>query len=323
MLDRHLTWIDGPGGAGKTTLIERVLQSNRAKIVAALRVIPDAGIAAPVFREADEASDEVARWQEAGAPITGTLRVPEGWPEGLYGALEECDNATSVYVAEVLLIEGPLELSGNLHDTSVYVTQPLPVGEAVVVEETREVMRVDGMTALRLLAAARAGEDLGQTDAGNDAPDTPAEELPEGMRPGDIIDEETGEVVVDAFEIPDELGHWLVKVLEEGVPSKQHKHWLHRSLEGLADAKLAIVNAHSAADKGPAQRLVDELHALRRDEPLRREALGWKRGPRVVRAANLEDRRDDGTRKVIEAIKRRWRSTLGPAGREFEWDDTT
>lgn len=367
MIDRHLTWIDGPAGSGKTTLIEQIVRSNRSKEILALRIRTDASIDAPVYAEADERSPEVGRWVAAGAWAAGTLRVPVDGTRDLFHALQECENVDHLYAANVWLVEGPVEHAGALHHTLVFVTPPLAEGQTAVFEEEREVARIDGMTALRMLAAHYA-EEAGEGTADEPWPSTPPEDLPEGMRPGDI-DEETGDEIVDAFEIPDELGWQIVKILEEGVPSKQRKHWLHDELEGIADAHVVVVNAARAgepaagrpahagasagqraagaedpsaghapdatassagpeapaatppADAGAAGRLVDELQALWRDETLRYEVLGTRLGRRTILAARLPDRRDDGTRKAVAAIKRRWRDTFDHPSRSSFWDD--
>lgn len=327
MFDRHLTWIDGPAGAGKTTLVEQIVRSNRAKEIAALRIRTDPTIASPLYAAAAERSPEVGRWVAAGAGFAGTLRVPEGWSGDLLHALEECDNVELLYIADVWLVEGSIEYAAGLHDTLVFVTPPLEDGQGAVVEEEREVARIDGMTALRIIAG-RYAEEAGDPAGDEPWPSTPPEELPEGLRPGDI-DEETGEEIVDVFEIPDELGWQIVKILEEGVPSKQHKHWLLHGLEGAADAHVVVVNAVDAAqpgaarpgDDGAARRLVEELQTLWRDDTLRNEVLGSRLGRRTILAARLADRRDEGTRKAVAAIKRRWRDTFRPVRRSSLWDD--
>lgn len=143
----------------------------------------------------------------------------------------------------------------------------------------------------------------------NPSADEVDEELPYGLNVGDVVDEDDETVeVVETIELSDEVSRAIGRLLAEGRPSFRHKRWLRRDLDALWKASLVVISAGSPAAREAASRMRDEVLAVRRDEALRREVTGgpldW---PRSCFVADLRDSTDDGTRKVVQAVKRRWR----------------
>jgi len=180
----------------------------------------------------------------------------------------------------------------------VFVARP---GEPLVVEEEREVGRLGGQEALRLM--------LGLPPVDED------EELPYGLNPGDVVeeDEEAFESEV-LFELPDEVGQAITRLLEEGRPLVRRKRWLRRGWEALADVDLAVIPASGPGGREAAQRLAAEIAGVRRDDELRREVASLYGWPRSCFVADLRDPRDVGTVKAVQAVKRRWRSVFDERG---------
>jgi hypothetical protein len=86
-----------------------------------------------------------------------------------------------------------------------------------------------------------------------------------------------------------------------------------RGFEGLPEAHLAVVSAGDAGGAGDAasvEATVAAIAGLRADgallRSLRRDHVRF--GPHTVVAADLRDPRDVGTRKAVEAVKRRMRA---------------
>jgi len=132
---------------------------------------------------------------------------------------------------------------------------------------------------------------------------------------GDVVEE--GDEAFESevlFELPDEVGEAIVRLLEEGRPLVQRKRWLRRGWEALADVDLAVIATSGAGGREAAERLAAEIAGVRGDEDLRREVAGLYGWPRSWRVADLRDPRDAGTVKVVQAVKRRWRSAFEGQG---------
>jgi len=143
MRDVTLVQVVGPPGGGKTTLIERVLRSSPSRLLAAVRIVPDEAVRAPVVDPAGDA--DTVRYAAAGAWSSLRVLVPAGAPCDVFDALDACEGAC--HPASAILIEGGRVRRGDV-DAVVFVTAPLPAGVGLTVVETREVGRLDGRDAL-------------------------------------------------------------------------------------------------------------------------------------------------------------------------------
>ena len=294
MLERAYTLVTGPTGGGKTTLIERLVASNRSRWLGAVRVLEDGAVDEAVEDEAG--NNETRRWDAAGDVDARLLRVPAGWRGDYFDALEACD--PGLLAAEVVLVEGDVRFRPRELEAAVFVARP---GEPLVVEEEREVGRLSGQEALRLM--------LGLPPVDED------EELPYGLNPGDVVeeDEEAFESEV-LFELPEEAAQAINRLLEEGRPLVRRKRWLRRGWEALADVDLAVIPTAGPGGREAAERLAAEIAGVRGDEDLRREVARFYGWPRSWHVADLRDPRDAGTVKVVQAVKRRWRSAFEGQG---------
>lgn len=183
------------------------------------------------------------------------------------------------------------------------VTGPAGGGKTSLIE------RLVASNRSRWLGAVRVLEDGVVDEAVED------EELPYGLNPGNVVEESE-----EAFEsevlnqLPDEVGQSIVRLLEEGRPLVRRKHWLRRGWEALAEVDLVVIPTSGPGGSEAAQRLAAEIAGVRRDDELRREVASLYGWPRSWQVADLRDPRDAGTVKVVQAVKRRWRSAFG--GRE-------
>ena len=286
-----LVQVVGPPGGGKTSLIERVLRSSPSRLLAAAHIVPDDAVRAPVLDPAGDA--DTVRYAAAGAWSSRRVLVPAGAPCDVLDVLDACEGA--FHPASAVLIEGGRARRGDV-DAIVFVTSPLAPGVGLTVVETREVGRLDGRDALRLMAGL--------------APIASEEERAE-LEALEALDEVDGAgEVIDEFEIPDALGERILELLEHGYPVRQEVTELRPGFEGLAEAHLAVVSAGGAGDAASVEATLAAIAGLRADEALlrslRRDYVRF--GPRFVVAADLRDPRDAGTRKAVEAVKRRMRA---------------
>jgi len=283
-----LVQVVGPPGGGKTTLIERLLRSSRSRQLAAVRIVPDDAAHGPVLDP--DGDGETARYAAAGALPSQRVLVPAGERLDVLDALDACEAA--IYAADAILIEGGQARRGEV-DAVVFVTPPLAPGGALTVVETREVGRLDGRDALRLmvgLAPIESDEELAELEAIDELGD------------GDLEEE-----VVDEFEIPDAVAERILDLLEHGYPFMQEVTELRPGFEGLAEADVAVVWAGEAASVEATRAAIA---GLRGDEALVRSLHRdyVDVGPRTVVVADLRDARDAGARRALEAIKRRMRA---------------
>ena len=287
-----LVQVVGPPGGGKTTFIERLLQSSRKRVMAAVRIVVDGDVRVP---ELDPAGDaDTARYTAAGARVSQRILVPPGWPDVL-SALDASDGA--LHSADTILIEGGPVQRDDV-DAVVFVTLALAAGDSLTQVEQREIGRLDGREVLRLmvgLSPVPSEAEQAELDA--------FEALVEASDDGLLAEEE----VIESFEIPDAAAEWILELLEHGYPVNQQVTEFRPGFEALAEAQLAVVTGDDA-EAVPAT--CAAINGLRRNEALLRSLHRYHAGfgPRTVLAADLRDPRDIGTRKAVEAVKRRMRA---------------
>ena len=93
-------------------------------------------------------------------------------------------------------------------------------------------------------------------------------------------------------------------------PPAPTKHWaITAGYEGIEQAQVVVVNIRSADERPGAQRLVDDLVRLRKDEAIFQDILR-RRGHRIpitAVVADLADPGDPGLKKALARIRRAFR----------------
>jgi hypothetical protein len=95
--------------------------------------------------------------------------------------------------------------------------------------------------------------------------------------------------------------------LRQAPPSRPRLRWsLAPGYEGIESAQLVVVNARDDAERGRAERFVQEVARLRKDAAVFSDLVGLlgHRIPITAVAANLSDPRDAGLKKAIARIRR-------------------
>jgi hypothetical protein len=181
-------------------------------------------------------SAETERYTAAGAFVSHLVHLPDDPASSVWDAFDACDD--SLFGCDVILIEGGPSIGRDV-DSVVFVTPPLADGETLLVEETREVDRIDGRDALLLMLGIDP----------SDITDEPAE----------FDDDAVEEEVIETFELSDEASAAINRLLDHGMPVTHAGPWLQPGFEGLASAELAVVDARAEHDAHTARRLIETI----------------------------------------------------------------
>lgn len=121
MIERAYVWIDGPPGAGKTTLVERVIKGCREPVLA-VRVVT-----ASSKRQVGRArpTPETARFDAAGAVGSAVYRHAPGDPDAFWDS-----GVTECFSTAVVLEGAPADFVRP--DLLVHVMRPLPEGRSLL-----------------------------------------------------------------------------------------------------------------------------------------------------------------------------------------------
>lgn len=285
MIQRAFLLVTGPVGAGKTTLIEHLLRPEFRTVIVARCIRDD------TLRKPQEATPrnhhELRRYRRAGAAAAVEYRFPASHADldAFYATrfMEE--------YSEGVVLEGdpPVEYL----DLTVFVT-PVLAGQAtlfrrVTVDRTRERMKGLGQWE-RLLGSPKGTKELVRSHLG--------ETLAEHMCAPSRLEETRASMLAilqseRAAAAPDPVKRWTI------APG----------YEGIEHAQTVVVNVRAPGERRGAERLVEDLARLRKDEAIFQDILGWRghRIPITAVVANLADPHDPGLKKVLARIRRSFR----------------
>ncbi|OGF04723.1 MAG: hypothetical protein A2W00_09520 [Candidatus Eisenbacteria bacterium RBG_16_71_46] len=285
MIQRAFLLVTGPAGAGKTTLIEHLLRPELRTVIVARCIRDDA------LRKPEEATPrnhrELRRYRRAGAASAVEYRFPASHADfdAFYSTrfMEE--------YSEGVVLEGdrPVE---HL-DLTVFVT-PVLAGQAslfrrVTVDRTRERLKILGHWE-GLLESPQGTMELVRSHLG--------ETLAEHMCAPSRLEETRASMLAilqseRAVAAPDPVKRWTI------APG----------YEGIEHAGAVVANIRSVRERRGAERLVEELARLRKNEAIFQDILGWRghRIPITAVVANLADPRDPGLKKALARIARSFR----------------
>ncbi len=289
--ERTYIKVDGPARAGKTSLIERLLASNRSKTISVARFAEAESLSKPTGECSD--NDETKRFKAVGAYDTVLYRYICGQEDEAERWFWDSEFMSSNY-SDGIIVEGQWQLDFPA-DLSVFVTRPLDEDEPLLVREMREVSRLSFKDYISIVS----GMDLG---------DEPIIlEKAEGLSDGDLLAAE--DEIIDErglIEIPDEEAEILTEHIKHGVPVHKEGWFVKESHSGLAEALVVVINIHGEHERPAAERLLREIRRVREDEKIMRDILGgWvSRRSQSAYIANLADPRDKELKKALSRIKR-------------------
>lgn len=285
MRERALVHVAGPMGAGKTLLVERLLASNRSKLLMAARAVHDAASSA-VQETADSTDEELNRYLQAGASNVVRYRFPAGDrdPDAFF-----CSDFMTDY-SEGVLIEGDSPL-GFPTDLSVFVAPPLADGESLLRRVT-----VDG--------AAAHERQLDRLRALVGSPDGGAGFLRA------MVEAEFGRSLPIPGTAMDSARDSLVELLERGErggPPPPKERWgLAEGYAGIEQAQVVVINVRSRAERERGDTMLPDLARLRKDRQVFDDVIGWRGNRRPITAGvvDLADPADKGLERILTRIKR-------------------
>lgn len=290
MIHRAVIHVAGPPKAGKTTLIERLLERE------AVLAICVRGEKVPRLRREKESAPkgdpELRRYRDLGATVA-CYRFPHEDPEAFY------DSEVMGDYSEVVLIEGDCPLAWV--DLSVFVAPAPQPGESLLRRGTRDRAAGNRATADRYAAALETPEKLTSLLA---------EQLGEPMASLVLGRYGAGRAGISRDETMDEIRKAVQHSVErarKAPPPAATKHWaLEKRYEGLERAQLVVINLHPENDRARAEDLCGEIPRLRKDRVIFEDVVGLSgnRVPITAVVANLEDPRDAGLRKCLNRVKR-------------------
>jgi hypothetical protein len=285
VIHRALVHVAGPPGVGKTTLIERLLESELA-FATCIRAELD-----PRLRHEEESAPkrhpELRRYREKGAGAVALYRFPRPDSEAFY-----CSSVMEEY-SEAIFIEGDCPL--DFVDLSVFVAPAPEGGDSLLRRVPRDHAAEHRASLDRYAAAFATRETLARYLA---------EELGKPM----------ATLALRRPELLDELGASMKRGLDkvrQAPPPAPTEHWaLSERYQGLAGAQLVIVNLYGEDDRARAEKLCREIHRVRKDPPVFEDVIGvcGNRVPITAVVTNLENPQDPGWRKCSSRVRRCLRS---------------
>jgi hypothetical protein len=293
MIERAYIQVMGPPGSGKTTLVERLLESYDGWASVARCVRDDS------VREAVESSPpgdpELGRYRRSGAD--GVCRYRYSSTDANSDDFFFTDLMADP--SEAVIFEGDRPVP--YVDLAVYVAPACPEGGALLVRKVRDRAREARDQATELQEALQTPGGLETVLAQTLGPDMVA--------------------VLRAFEGPMEgLREKMTREILEGLerireapPPEPTEHWaVAEGYGGIELAQAVVVNVRDAGERERAAGMVEDLKRLRKDPEVFDEVLGVRgnRVPITALAADLSDPRDPGTRKILGRIKRSIRAAL-------------
>jgi hypothetical protein len=286
MIERTFIQIGGMPKAGKTVLVEHLLRGFDGHVSVARCIRADN------LRKPQETrpvrSVELRRYRQAGASDAVRYRFPASHADHeAFFSTELMDDFT-----DSVILEGDRPIP--YVDVSVFVADPLEAGEILLVRKTRD-------------RAREAAEEIEKVERMLEEPDGVAK----------ILEQRLGAVMASVLRRnPEELERLRAK-LRAGVdkarqapPPEPTEHWVVDSrYSGIEWAQVAVVNVRRDDQRAWADRTLDDLRRIRRDEEVFDDVLGpgGKRTPITAVVADLSDPKDPGTRKAIIRIKRSMR----------------
>jgi predicted ATPase len=291
--------VDGHPGAGKTTLIERLLESNKSRSIQASRCVARRG-SGPWKEEHPRVSGKTAsrhtelrRYLDAGAEDSSML-IYDPDKIDIDSLLSEVDAGFGTWDEWVLEAEND-EYSGA--HCSVFVLRPLPESAQLVERKEKIVGHIPLDEYLR-----HGGVKL--------LPDESVE--PVGYLPEDIdlrFDQHLPEKLAQAGMVLNEGERSRLRALiRDGVPIRSKGPELRPECSRLLAAEVVVINLHHQRECARAEATRTQILQLYSNWKLRYQ-LDFR--SRVTRAgvylANLQDAVNPETQKALAQIKRKLR----------------
>ena len=291
--------VDGHEGAGKSTLIRCLLESNKSRSIQVSLCLARPGSgrrSAESSRHAHGKSPherELNQWLDAGAIYANVLTYDPDQMD-IETLIEEADEGSEDWDEWVL--EGRNVPLSRVH-CSVFVLRPLTDSTPLV--QAKDYI-VDHMPLEEYLQYS-AGEAPGEPEECEDSSEEVVVDLP--------FDEELPDRLAAAgVELDAPEKERLRILLRDGVPIWSKRPELRAECARLPAAEVVVINTHDESEHARAEATRVQILKLFRDWDLRYK-LGFRSN--VTRPgiyiANLQDPGDAGTKAALAQIKRKLR----------------
>jgi hypothetical protein len=281
MRTRAFVHVAGPSKAGKTAFVEAMLESSDTPVIAA-RCRREDTLTQP--RESSPRTHpELRRYRQAGASSAALFRFPGDGGE--HDAFFMTELMTDY--SEGVVVEGDSPL--RFVDLRVFVAPaPGTGGELFVRRPPTEHDRTNTAVLEQVLSE------------------------PDGVI--DLLDWAGGPVLAQMGRGNEELlesvrSKLLADLRRSGGlrAAKPRARWaVADRYAGIEHAQMVVVNVRHDSDRAAAEQMAADVNRIRKDQELFADILG-RRGTRTlvtVAVANVTDREDRGTRKVLARVRR-------------------
>ena len=287
MMRSHIVpiWFEGPEESGKTTLIQRMLESNRSKRLSVARLRVQGGLEEPTLNAED--NEETRRCLDSGAEDALLMFYPEG---RRYNASVRCWEERFYYAApDGILFEGGYS-RGLRSELRVFVARPWMAAEPFLEKRKVEVARISLQDYLNLT--------VGHVPQGG-----------QEFMPDEVPSEDVEVISEEVMELPEDIAAKLSEWADEGVPIHNERWSVPDGYADLFLCDAAVINVHGARELEAAGRMAADIRRVRKDEALMRDVL--ETHSPVLRPslfiADLSDPKHGGTKQAVARIKRAFR----------------
>jgi hypothetical protein len=278
---RALIHVDGPPGAGKTTLVEALLV-HTDHMITATRCVRDETLPEP--RESAAKSDpELRRFRAAGAHAAARYTFPGA--SDAHDAFFQTDVMQDFSHAAVIEGDCPVGFA----DVTAFVT-PATGGRLLVRRKSdqpsKERAAMDALEAvlsqsggLEAMLARLISPGLGEF----------------ALQQPELVEQERRKALTELAQ------------LRTRPPAKHRMRWaVADTYCGIERAQLVVVNIRDDADKDKGEALLTEVARLRKDEAVFADVMGPRgnRVPITATVANLTQPTDPGMKKALARIRR-------------------
>jgi molybdopterin-guanine dinucleotide biosynthesis protein len=285
VINRAIIHVTGQSGAGKTTLVEAVLEALQYETILCVFAMSDEKRKQP-HESAPKNDPHLQRYRNAGAADSVLYRFKK-IKRDIIDAFFEAE-AMSHYSSTVL-IEGASPLS--YYDLTTFVARPLPADESLLVAAIRD-------------NRAEHERQLAEAEAIARDPRRILGIL--GAEFSSKVDSYIAKNSAFFSTLREELLNKVEELRSLPLPDPTPYWTLSESYRGIEDAGLVVVNIRDEAERERAEALVADVHRLRSDRKVFDDVLGlrYHRTPVTAVVANLGDPKDAGRKKAIARLKR-------------------
>ncbi len=281
-MERAYIHIAGPSRAGKTTLIERLLEFSPSTLLVARCSAKDDLEDYVETRAKNDA--ELARYSKAGAAAVARYRFEPG--------LERTDAFWETELmqewSEAVLFEGDLAIEWA--DLAVYVTRPLPARKTLVRRALVDKSQIHEQKLKWLENLSERPDGVEEFFSLMFRHSAMASRLDEKAR----------------AKLRSTIKEEVEKVRAQGPPPPEERWAIAEGLEGIELAQAVAINFTSLKECKRGEAMLEELHHLRKDKEVFKAITGPRgtRIPIMARVVDLSDPENKNLKSLLRRIQR-------------------